>query len=214
MNARNEFEAAQQCPSPTNGRTVRLSLHGMHLALSELINVINVQRDNTILYREKDIKSSGIWGYVLAIDEAYKTQAQLNSSCSCEVIVDLSFGSDIAIPSSTPELDKLRHHVEQVNQAFCPKKYPNNPELSEHQQMHPQFRAGAQNACGAILRKIKEIEQAHYEPELLKADTTRCKPQSAPAHQCCTASHNQENPEGHEPAGQLPGCTYQCAQKP
>ncbi|MEL6115127.1 hypothetical protein P0Y67_07915 [Photobacterium sp. SP02] len=92
MNARNECEAAQQSPSPTNGHTVRLSLHGMHLALSELITVVREQPDNTVIYRERDIKESGIWRYILDIDQAFKIHeaSEAKDRCICESIVEIS----------------------------------------------------------------------------------------------------------------------------
>lgn len=74
----------------TEGQYVRLSLRGMHLALSKLIAIINAQPENTVLYINKDIKESGAWRYALAIEDAYQKEIQSSSLCTCESIVEMS----------------------------------------------------------------------------------------------------------------------------
>lgn len=110
-------------------------------------------------------------------------------------------------------LDEIQKHVEWMNKAYCPKRWPYDPELPAHHQMHPEFRAGAQNACKGMMRRLKKIEQGVCLPDQQKPHTAHSTHQSTPAHQCCTASHSHENPEGHEPADQQQDCMSQHAQK-
>ncbi len=110
-------------------------------------------------------------------------------------------------------LSELRSRVEDMKAAYCPQKYPYVLSIEPDKQLHPEFRKGALNACNAVLRRITKIEQALFSPDSQKSHTTRCKPQSAPVHQCCKDTHNQVNLTVLEPSDQPLGCTNQCAQK-
>lgn len=83
-------------------------------------------------------------------------------------------------------LDEIKKNVELLNKAYCPKRYPYDPERPADLQLHPEFRAGAQYALKSLMRRLKNIEQGVCGPDRKKPHTTHSTHQSTPDQQGCT----------------------------